>query len=69
MVVRGKYGRIPSQNRGHGRMSLEFLVQELSDHLPAPPFRMIERRVEGNVPIRKRFSFLLAALPVRKWAY
>jgi hypothetical protein len=56
-VVRGKYRRVFSQNRRNGWMPFEFLVQELPDQLPAPPFRMIETRIKGKVPFIKGFSF------------
>ena len=58
-VVRGKYRWISSQNRRHGRMSFEFLVQELPDQWPAPPFRVIETRVKGKVPFIECFCFHL----------
>jgi len=41
-------------------MSFEFLVQELPDPLPAPPFRVIETRVKGKVPFIECFCFHLS---------
>src|SRR4030042_6405457 len=58
-VVRGEYRGISSQNRRYGRVPFEFLVQELPDQLPVPPFWMIETRIEGEVSFIKGFCFHL----------
>ena len=43
-------------------MSFKFLVQELPDQWPAPPFWVIETRVKGRVSFIKDFCFHLLGL-------
>jgi hypothetical protein len=61
-MVRGEYERVPSQNGHNGRMSLELLVKELPDPLPAPAFWMIETCIKGKISFIEGFCFHLSGL-------